>query len=557
MAVLLREFFSYVRKTKKERDGKASAAVADAKGGGTAAPPLPSGNGSHPKSAPGVSQDIGSPPPPEGAADAQAPSNGKAAGGKSVPGANASAKVDAGDNAEGLGGSAGYGDKNASFRKTEDGGNIQIKQEKKLPVVATNFKVWHIPCYVKGGFKATVEGTAIFGDSSGGSIAVTGSGSIELGVGGTSKEVTAGPYGSIELSIALRPLTVKHGDKNGWEIEGGTIPIHGTGKVGIKVDISGGPSLNIDHQVANWELFVLCMGRYANGKFEFFEVRAGKDLMRLIAALERGGAQVEATVEKYAPQVVKDAAVDGAQWAAESDTAGDIADKTGQALDKVKEETGVDVGAGVEEVVQSLVDENGETGQEATDRVNEELRKFEDCRDDLHTCMAASGLNGELRPFRSTEEYNAIVDVWQAESENIAKGKEAPGAWRGMIDALVQEARKRQKQQKAEEARKKKEKQGEEDAKLQAEIDAAVKMMEGARTGATGQGNVLNNRLKANPNPNGQKYFDKGWSEWSWAESARNGAQGAQGRAKIQQALNAAAAYAKVKETWTMGIHQL
>ncbi|MCI0680754.1 MAG: hypothetical protein L0Y71_01505 [Gemmataceae bacterium] len=484
------------------------------------------------------------------AGNAKAAGNGKAAAGK---GQGVEARKTDKPGADGLGAEAGKGDTSVGLRATKDGANLTIKHEKKFPVGGTNFMVWVIPCYVKGDFKVSVEGTAVFGDSSGGSIGVTGAGSVELGVGGTSKEVTAGPYGSIELSVPNKALSVMYGEKNGWEVEATTISIMGTGKVGIKVEINDGPSLNVDQEVVSWELFVLCIGRYADGKFEFFNVRAGKDLMRLIAALEKGGPQIEAAVEKYAPQFVKDAAVKGAEWTAESKTAENIADKTSEVLDKVKEETGVDVGAGVEELVQSLVDENGETSQEATDRVNEEMRKFEDCRDDLHTCMAASGLDGELRPFRSTEEYNKIVDCWQAESENVAMGKDAPGAWRGMIDALIQTARTRQKQKKAEEAGKEKQKK---DA-LQAEIDKAVAMMEGARTGAIGQGNVLNNRLKASPNANVQPIHNKGYSEFAWAENARQAVQGAQGHAKIQQAASAAAAYLKAKETWTTGIHQL
>src|SRR5262245_37564785 len=270
------------------------------------------------------------------ASNVEQPTIGKAAGdGMAASGAKAEAKVKA-PQGVGLGGEAGKGDTSVGVRRTEDGANITIKHEKKLPVFARNFKVWVIPCYVKGDLKASVEGTAIIGDNSGGSVAAKAGGSLELGVGGTSEVATAGPYGSIELGGG-QSLTVTCGDK-GWTIEPCTISIVGTGKVGIKVEITDGPALNFDHEVASEEMFVLHIGRYADGKFEYFELKPGAGIMRLIAALEKAGPQIEAAVEKYAPQFVKDAAVDGAKWAAESDTADHIAKQTGKALDKIKEE---------------------------------------------------------------------------------------------------------------------------------------------------------------------------------------------------------------------------
>jgi len=176
--------------------------------------------------------------------------------------------------------------------------------------------------------------------------------------------------------------------------------VNGTGKVGIKVEVEGGGKLDVGQDVANWELFVVYVGRYSGGKFESIDVRAGKDLNRLIAALEQAGPRIEQAVEKYAPEPLKQAAVKGAEWAAESDEAGKVADVVDDVVRDVKEETGVDAGGGVEEVVQSLVDEHGETAAEATRRVNAEMEKFGESQEDLHAALAASGLNGELKPFR-------------------------------------------------------------------------------------------------------------------------------------------------------------
>jgi hypothetical protein len=270
----------------------------------------------------------------------------------------------------------------------------------------------------------------------------------------------------------------------------------------------------------------------------------------LQAACDQAGAAVEDAVEEYAPKAVQDAAVDAVEWGAESEGGGKVADLVEEyAPDEYKD--------GAEWAVKALGGGDWNTGAEETAHVNEVSQKAEDSRQDFHACMAASGLDGEMRPFRSTEEYNKIVDCWQAETESAANGGDAPGAWRGMMDALVQTARNRQKQQKAEEAAREKKKKDDANAAVQAEIDKAVAMMEAARTGAIGQGNVLDHRLKASPNPNVQPIHAKGYSEFAWAENSRKSAQSAQGPAKIPLAAGAAAAYAKAKETWTAGIHQL
>ncbi len=451
----------------------------------------------------------------------------------------------------------GKGDNSVGVKKTGDGIEISFKHEKSLPLFAKNFKVWVIPCYTKGGLKASIEGTGMIGKTDGVQVAVKGAGSMELGVGGTSEVVTAGPYGSIELSAGLSS-SVKYSEgsseaPDGWTVEPFTVSVNGTGKVGVKVEVEDGPKLDVSQEVANWELFVIRVGRYTKGQFEAIDVRAGKDLERLIAALEQAGPRIEAAVEQYAPQFVKDGAVDAAEWAAEDETSKEIYDAADKIFQDVKKDTGVDVGGGVEEIVQSLVDENGETAAEATRRYEKEAETFNATQEDLHAVMGASGLKGELRPFRSADEYNAIIDVWQAEGELLVKGKPAPGKWRGMVEELVKVARQRQAQAKAQQAAQKKA----DDDRAQEVVRAAVAAMEAARPGAQGQGNVLNNRLQKTPNATAQSFFQKGWQDWAAAEAARQQVAGLSGEAKAQRAREAMAAYERARATFTTGIQHL
>lgn len=451
----------------------------------------------------------------------------------------------------------GKGDNSVGVKKTGDGIEISFKHEKSLPLFARNFKVWVIPCYTKGGLKASIEGTGMIGKTDGVQVAVKGAGSMEIGIGGTSEVLTAGPYGSIELSAGLSS-SVKYSEgsseaPDGWTVEPFTVSVNGTGKVGIKVEVEDGPKLDVSQEVANWELFVIRVGRYTKGQFEAIDVRAGKDLERLIAALEQAGPRIEQAVERYAPQFVKEGAEDAAKWAAEDETSKEIYDATDKIFQDVKKDTGVDVGGAVEEIVQSLVDENGETAAEATRRFEKEAETFNATQEDLHAVMGASGLKGELRPFRSAAEYNAIIDVWQAEGELLVKGKSAPGKWRGMVEELVKVARQRQSQAKAQQAAQKKA----DDDRAQEAVRAAVAAMEAARPGAQGQGNVLNNRLQKTPNATAQPFFQKGWQDWAAAEAARQQVAGLSGEAKAQKAREATAAYERARATFTTGIQHL
>jgi len=446
----------------------------------------------------------------------------------------------------------GWGDKAIGIKKSKDGTTITIKEDRTLPLLAKNFMVWVIPCYIKGGVKAEIAGSITIGKKTGGGLQATAAGTLELGVGGTGGGITAGPYGAVQLA-ASNSCSVTYDEKDGLDVQPFTFSITGSGKVGIKVEIDDGPKADINQECFNWELFVVNVGRYSKGKFEFVDMRAGKDLQRLLSGLEAQGPKIEAFVEKYAPDAVKKAAEKGAKWAAESDEAGKIADEVDKGVKYIKDKTGVDVGAGIEEVVQSLIDEHGETSQEATDRVNKEMETFDASVDDFHAVIDASGLKGELKPFRKPEEYNAIVDVWQAETELTVKGKKAPGKWRGMVEALVKTARERKAQQKTQQKAAEQEKKKQEDQAVQ----AAVAAMEGARPAAQGPGNVLYNKLQKTPNAAANQILIKGQQAYFAAEAKRNEALAASGPAKAQKASEAKALYEQAQATFKSGLQQL
>jgi hypothetical protein len=106
------------------------------------------------------------------------------------------------------------------------------------------------------------------------------------------------------------------------------------------------------------------VGACQNGCFGAIRVEPGKDMQRLIAALQNAGPAIADAVEKYAPEKLKKAAEDGAKWVAESDDAKKIADKTEVVLDRSRRRPAVDIGNGAESVVRDLVDPGGETSAE-------------------------------------------------------------------------------------------------------------------------------------------------------------------------------------------------
>jgi hypothetical protein len=448
----------------------------------------------------------------------------------------------------------GWGDTSVTFKDIEGGLSVSMKYEQKLPGPATNFVVWVIPCYVKVDLKAAIEGGGEFTESSTKvSIAAKAGGVLELGVGGTSPLVTAGPYGAAEL-VAQRSANLTFGSGGQFSIEAGVIDVFAVGKVGIKIEIKDGPVLNSEAELANWHVLVIHAGAYTNGQWQPFSVSAGRDMQRLIAAVQQIGPAVADAVEKHAPEAVKKAAVDAAKWVAESDEAKGIADATEVVLDKIEEKTGVDIAGGAESIVRDLVDPGGETADETTARIEKEMAAANDEHAKFRAAMQASGLDTELRPpYRTVDEYNAIVDAHAADPE---------GPWRDMVVALVQKAREKKRLMEAAAKAKQKQELDATAAAAKADLDRRVReaeaQMAAALTAALNYGNPLNNSPKAQPGTQARKYWESGMMKfYNKGVNAKNQVGSLQGEARIAKAREAAQLFSNAAQVFQEGMRVL
>jgi len=446
----------------------------------------------------------------------------------------------------------GFGDLSLGLKESADGASVIVKYERKQNVAAQNFKVWVIPCYVKADLKIGIEGEIVVKGKGDRQVNIKSGGALELGIGGTSEAVTAGPYGEVALSASSKVPT-RLSEARKIAMNPFVIDIYGTGKVGIKFELKDSWTRNAECELANWHLFVVHVGPCQNGVFASFRVEPGKDMQRLFAALQQVGPAIADAVDKYAPDAVKKAAEDGAKWVAESEDAKVIADTTGKVLDTVKDTTGVDVGAGAEKVVQFLVDPDGETSSEANARFTKEAEAANEAHADFRAAMQASGLDGELksRTRAESDEYNAIVDA-----------KNAGGDWKSMIPPLVAKRKTlRFEQAKAEAARRKKA-QSETDAAAAADLARRVKeseaAMNAALTAANMLGNPLNNRTQGQSGSKARKYWETGMNKfWSPGSAALLKCASLQGEAKIAKAQQATALLVKARAVFQEGMRFL
>jgi hypothetical protein len=456
----------------------------------------------------------------------------------------------------------GWGNNSVAWKKEKDGTVVTLKHEESWNLYRKQTAVWVIPCYLTADLKAAFEGELTVAEKSEAKLQVKGAGVLEGGPGVTSDKGTAGIYGSAALSVS-HGILATYSRAGGVAVDAFVANVYGTGNMGAKIEVHHGPKVGKEITLANWHLFVIHVGRYAKGKFESFRVEPGKDLQRLLNAFANAGSEIEQAVDKYAPEAVKTAAVDAAKWTAESPAAAKIEKGTGKVLDTVKDGTGVDIGGGIESVVRDLVDPTGQTSNEATKQHNLENKTQNAKTEEFDAAIAASGLNGELRPFRTGEEYNAILTAWQAESvPSEFSGKRQK--WQGMIDKLVSQARAKKAQHEADAAAKKaaaeaarKQQAEREAAELAALVKTAVAEMEAARKGAQGSGNDLNNGEKKTPNPKARKYFESGWRMWDAGEGARKQAAALQGMDQVHKAKEATAQYVKAKTVFTAGLAQM
>ena len=446
----------------------------------------------------------------------------------------------------------GYDDFSLGLKESADGMSLIVKYERKQTVAAQNFKVWVIPCYIKADLKIGIEGEIVINGQGDRQLNLKSGGALELGIGRTSELVTAGPYSEVALTASTKVPT-RLSQAREIAMNPFVVDIYGTGKVGIKFELKDSWSSNSDCELANWHLFIVHFGAYQNGAFGPIRVEPGKDMQRLIVALQQAGPAIADAVEKYAPEEVKKAAEDGARWVAESEDAKVVADTTGVVLDKVKEETGVDIGNGAEKVVQFLVDPGGETSQETTERLKKEMEEFNATHGEFQEVMAKSGLQTEFNStlYRTAEDYNAIVDVFHN-----------GGEWRPMVAALVNKCRAKKAAYLADQAEKKRREHADADAKAAAELARRVKeseaAMNAALTAANMVGNPLNNRTQGQAGSKARTYWESGMNKyWSPGSAARLQCASLQGEAKIAKAHEATGLLIKARAVFQEGLRMI
>src|SRR6185295_2701812 len=130
----------------------------------------------------------------------------------------------------------GYGDFSLGLKESADGASLIVKYEHKQTVAAQNFKVWVIPCYVKADLKIGIEGEIVVKGKGDRQLNVKSGGALELGIGGTSEAVTAGPYGEVALTSSSTVPT-RLSEAREVAMDPFVLDVYGTGKVGIKFEL--------------------------------------------------------------------------------------------------------------------------------------------------------------------------------------------------------------------------------------------------------------------------------------------------------------------------------
>lgn len=478
----------------------------------------------------------------------------------------------------GIGVEVGKDDQSVTIAGKDGGGSITYKFEIKKDTPAANFMAGPVPMYLKGFVRVAIEGSVEATRDGAGQFKVSGgvngtvAGGAELGIGRCDPNITAGPYGSLELS-ATQGLNVTYDqakpEGQRWDIVTPlTIFIKATGKVGAKVEVKKMISFNVEAASSSWELYVITLGGWNGKTFTQVDIRDGKDMVRLKEALAKPGPAIQDAVEKYAPESVKEAAVDGATWVAESDVAGDIADGVDAVLEPIEKVSGADVGAKIEDAVAYLVSDDQETSTETTNRVQAEMAVLNATSEDFATFMTELTLwpDQALGRYRTAEEWNKVQAVMNAEREQLLAGQSASGKWKDLARALAARALQRkqaeEERKKAVEAEKRKQQQAEaaEVARRQAEeAKMAVEQMMAIRLQAMSPGNHLNNKTKDNPSAaKARKFWETGMQKyWTPAESQRLRLDGLPPMQKRDQAYQLINLYQNAQKVFQAGVQQL
>ncbi|MCI0547225.1 MAG: hypothetical protein L0027_08070, partial [Candidatus Rokubacteria bacterium] len=346
-------------------------------------------------------------------------------------------------------------------KKIEFGGEYSLPTPSFPPVP---FTVYGVPCFLSGGIEAKI-GTS--GSVGGGQKSVKAygvvSGKVLVSAGKASFEkYEVGIGGGGELSLTLE-LVEGVEDESGIAINT-NIPLKLTlfASARAKFQVAGGSyGPEVKKTIAQWTLGTLQIV-WSKGGGKQTNLSRNPDTSALTAAFEQAAkqaagllsAKVADEVEKRAPEPVKKASEDAAKWAAESKGGGVVTD----IVDKVAPESWKDT---AESIVKTVGGGDWETSKESTERVQKEMEVFNSSLGTLHAYLDHLGLRGELRPYRSADEYNTIIDTWRVESEEEVKGRETSRQWKTKADSVAATARERK-------AKKDAQKRAEEEAKRKA-----------------------------------------------------------------------------------------
>ncbi|MFN0184482.1 MAG: hypothetical protein ACKVQR_11765 [Aquabacterium sp.] len=471
----------------------------------------------------------------------------------------------------GIGVEIGKDDQSVTVAGKDGGGSVTYKYELKKDTPAAKFAIGPIPAYLKGFVRIALEGSVEATRDAAGKVKVSGgvngtvAGGAELGLGHADPNITFGPYGSLELS-ATQGVNVTYDqakpEGQRWELVTPlTIFIKATGKVGAKIEVKGQASFNVEAASSSWELYIVTLGGWNGKAFTQVDIREGKDMVLLKQTLAKPGPAIQAAVEKYAPDSVKKAAEDGARWAIEDPGAGKVADVVAVGMDQVKQTTGVDAGARVEDAVAYLVSDDQETSTQTTQRIERTSAMLNATGEQFAAVMSELELwpDQALGRFRKAAEWNAVQALLDADRKALEAGNEPSGAWVDAANALAATARGRKKAQEQAQREQQKAQADDQARQLAEEARRAVEQMMAVRLQAMSPGNHLDSKTKANPAAvKARKYWETGMQQyWTPAELQRLKLDSLPPQPRRDKAYQLIGLYQNAQKVFQAGVQQL
>lgn len=377
-----------------------------------------------------------------------------------------------------------------SVKTMPDGLGLGVGYEDKIKLGSKPFMIGPLPAYVKAELKFGVEGEGSAKGLTQGervyklSVGVYAKGVGELGFGASNDSFTiAGPYAQLGLGIK-DSITFTHAESKGWSVEPLTFSVFAEGALGAKVQWKAGGKdfdLSIEKKIAALELYIVQVHGWKNGRLVVTS-GPGKDWHKVEDAFRDPGRHLE----------------DAARWMAESETAKKIADKTGEVLDDVKKETGVDVGQMVEDGVARAVGEKTRGERDAA--FEQQLRDEQALRAEFEAETARRRIRpGQpLAPFRTPAEWGKLTAAVESDVHRIVNGQKPEKRWLEMLDRLDGIVLDRRTQQALTQSRAK-------SADLRAEW---LKKVDAVKRKAEGNGNWLSSRIPANPSDPLHRLFE-------------------------------------------------